>query len=811
MDTPISTMDNRSNRSITDDLDILQDLNSIVYREEDSSSSSPRSRSTSTAIVLDPTISSSMPPPSINLHNLEIESIVIAPSSVKTIEEDKHQHTVFILEIKLYHGLRWFVEKRYSDFRELHESLKRLEPSIKALSFPKRHLFRSHQTSVIEGRRIELQHYCNALLVIKPLMKSSIYPFLEVYAHMESYERKQLRRKKMVEIETLKRTLHVDVLEELVAAFTRLCVGQGNQYREYTAPTSTSSSMYKRISKHTFRRDVLGTFPDMPPNFASKFMRACTDNKPPSDITLDEFLRAMAIFLIGTIEDKISFVFHMCDHDHASKVSSTSLQNFIFSIHGRRFIQKPEVKLLLNSLFEGGRSRENKDSFIKKVLQMDTENILTLWMKRFVDVLMEPVDAALLEMQEEFNPKAQQEILASETSFSVDEITVMQKAFNQILSLSHDSRSGTEISLSRLSNMFHLGLSTTMLRRTFSLFGKRANGIDMDIFSFVCALDIASGRAEKNVEEIKVISNFEFCLFDIDSKKVLLRESLFHLLQYDLSNNGNIENHIAEFLESQKELPNRSTSTREILNEPHASTVSGSQVGLYVDHILNTFGSPISSSEENIGTKDTILCLTQEQFSQWEASISFHTAIVSLLRVSTFVELGLRPKTLSEERDIVSRCFTPYPSTPKYELVEDDEWFIIESGWYATWCAYTSVSILEKEDGSIFLDNHVIFNKRALFLSEEAKNSPSITSLEKACTTVDEHGDVLKPSYINNTILLPPPRSRSSSAANHVALSSINSIDGNFTYLKDTSLEQGKDFVIICARLWEALCAWYGK
>lgn len=70
-----------------------------------------------------------------------------------------------------------------------------------------------------------------------------------------------------------------------------------------------------------------------------RFMKAVSDRQG-SDINMDEFLRAVAIFRCGTMEDQLQFIFNMCDQDHAGKVQMSGLNNFLVSLQGRHALDR---------------------------------------------------------------------------------------------------------------------------------------------------------------------------------------------------------------------------------------------------------------------------------------------------------------------------------------------------------------------------------------------------------------------------------------------------------------------------------------
>ena len=329
------------------------------------------------------------------------------PDVVKPPSNNVKPHTVFTLEVKLESGLRWNVEKRFRDFRELHESLKKLGFSV-VLKFPKRHLFGSH---TLELRRQELEQYCLEVLRLAakgPSTRLRVSSFFEVSAHVESYERKIQRKRKFETSQRLQGLLRLDHRRACAAAFHTLV-----DARSSGSSSSIQSSSLKK-SKHflsimqesIFRRDVvLSVFPECPANFITRFLRVCpivpteiqtlTGNSlsnhhhpsspgthlnvhyhgrgyvvQPRGLTLDALLRTMAICIHGSFSDKLQLVFHMADLDHASRLTSSACLELLSVIHGHDIVVRDvNVKHWLHRhVFDRStHSRLNVSEFVSKL------------------------------------------------------------------------------------------------------------------------------------------------------------------------------------------------------------------------------------------------------------------------------------------------------------------------------------------------------------------------------------------------------------------------------------------------------------
>lgn len=764
--------------------------------------------------------------PSSSAPSFEIESVLLPSDGIKELEIDRTMHTVFAIEVRLQGGLQWIIRKRYSDFRELHDRLKRTNASVKQLYFPKRHVFRNRHQSVIEQRRSELEKYINEVLDIRPLIRVPLFNFLEVYAHMESYERKLQRHKKELESERMKNLLEPGQLEDFTAAFKRLCSSKylyhGNSKNDAhdsnhnsanstpaakqngsqpTSPAKTnglppsgasaagntpakatpeSSGATSRnsiahtegsqicISRASFRRDILGVFPDMPSSFAMRFMKAVSDRQG-SDINMDEFLRAVAILRRGTMEDRLQFVYNMCDLDHAGKVQSTGLSNFLVSLHGRHVLDRAEYRRLLSEGFDQGRLRMNSDEFVKVVNELGAYNMLVDWMDPFVDILCETADPDLLESQEEFNPAVQQKILASETRFSAKEVSILQDAFNNY----RVSGGGDTVDVDALASDFPLEMSDERFLLVFSSFGARANGSDIDVFSFVNAIAIACrGTPEEKAK-------FAFTLFaTVEGDTLMNRDDVYGMLRLDLAQNSDLENHVTAFMEKRPPTlaTTKSTSSSSLIDMgARTPSVSGSELGIFVDAIMKGHGRKRSVS----GSDAEMLTLSVDEFTEWCLKDKYEMSTLRIMREVAFIDLGLIPADKEEELAIAKGCYRAYDQS---SLIEDEYWYLIDRKWFVHWCRYIKIRVNEN------LALPAPSNTNA---GTVAGKPPAPNSNSKEPPMKDADGNYVRPKCITNYGLLTGDRR-----------------DRVLKCADD--LKMGRHFVVICEQLWMALKLWYG-
>ncbi|KAF0688031.1 Aste57867_20313 [Aphanomyces stellatus] len=710
---------------------------------------------------------------------VEIASVTLPPDGVKEVEDDKNTHTVFTLEVRLVSGLRWMIEKRYSDFREFHDRMKKANASVRNLQFPKKQYFRSKTHSVIEQRRMDLEKYLKDILAVQPLMKMPIFNFLAVYAHLESYDRKKRRQQKEVDMKRMKDLLSPDELSDVQLAFQRLCTTKSaaskvdsdipSSPKGTTTPASTpppplSSSVLVEqingvsdeancITKTAFRRDVLSVFPDMPSTFAMRFMKGFSD-KQNNEITMDEFLRAVAILRHGSKDDQLVFVFNMCDHDHLGKLQSTGLGNLLVSLYGRPVIDKPEYKRLLNELFDYGRQRLTSEDFLTALLKQPADQVALVldWMPPFMQILCETADPALLELQEDYNPLVQQKILEKETQFKNQDIPMLQDAFLTYRS----SLDGSVIDLEALGSDFPLEMSDARMTTVFSSFGPRANGVDIDIFSFVHALNIACrGTFEQKTQ-------FGFKVFSSLNNR-MTRDDLYAMMQLEVLLHTPMEKYIVSHFQDQ-------------------DIVASSQIGLFVDLILST-----------VGHEDH--CWTLQQFTEWATSRQYQIAALGIMKQAVFVDLGLIPLNKKEEIEIVKLCYRKYDPN---NLVDGENWYVIEPSWFDHWRKFVEfvptpeqftnpkpkVSPVKPMQSPEKKKEGTFSN---LMKSKPKEQSP-VDSLKPSDDILDTDNNVLRPKYIGNMPLLNKEKM--------------------FTPTDD--LVAGKNFIVVCEPIWMALKSWYG-
>jgi serine/threonine protein kinase len=111
------------------------------------------------------------------------DAYVISSAEIYSWKKKKSQdgtiYAVYCIHVALKSGLKWIVERRYSQFRELRKEINQLRPDLKVLVFPKKNWFFNLSKAALTHRLSQLNQYINALVALTPqLLEIAI--FLEV-------------------------------------------------------------------------------------------------------------------------------------------------------------------------------------------------------------------------------------------------------------------------------------------------------------------------------------------------------------------------------------------------------------------------------------------------------------------------------------------------------------------------------------------------------------------------------------------------------------------------------------------------------
>ncbi|TIA26165.1 hypothetical protein D6C81_01013 [Aureobasidium pullulans] len=92
-------------------------------------------------------------------------------------EEDGHEFALYVIEVRRQAGDQmpaavWMVTRRYSEFHELNKRLRARFPAVRNLEFPRRQTLFTLQKDFLQKRRVILEKYLKALLLIPAICRS---------------------------------------------------------------------------------------------------------------------------------------------------------------------------------------------------------------------------------------------------------------------------------------------------------------------------------------------------------------------------------------------------------------------------------------------------------------------------------------------------------------------------------------------------------------------------------------------------------------------------------------------------------------
>lgn len=102
---------------------------------------------------------------------ISIQSVVVGK------EEDGREFALYVVEVQRQAGDQmpaavWVVTRRYSEFHELHQRLRRRYPSTRDLEFPRRRVVMKLQKAFLQNRRLGLETYLQQLLRMPDVCRS---------------------------------------------------------------------------------------------------------------------------------------------------------------------------------------------------------------------------------------------------------------------------------------------------------------------------------------------------------------------------------------------------------------------------------------------------------------------------------------------------------------------------------------------------------------------------------------------------------------------------------------------------------------
>ena len=92
-------------------------------------------------------------------------------------EEDGREFALYVIEVQRQAGdqmvaATWAIARRYSEFHDLHQKLRRSYPSTRALEFPRRRVVMKLQKQFLHNRKVALENYLQQLLSMPDVCRS---------------------------------------------------------------------------------------------------------------------------------------------------------------------------------------------------------------------------------------------------------------------------------------------------------------------------------------------------------------------------------------------------------------------------------------------------------------------------------------------------------------------------------------------------------------------------------------------------------------------------------------------------------------
>ncbi|KIW10365.1 hypothetical protein PV08_11327 [Exophiala spinifera] len=102
---------------------------------------------------------------------ISIKSVVVGK------EDDGREFALYVIEVHRQAGdqmpaAAWAIPRRYSEFHDLHQKLRRRYPSTRNLEFPRRRMVMKLQKQFLQNRRLALEHYLQQLLQMPDVCRS---------------------------------------------------------------------------------------------------------------------------------------------------------------------------------------------------------------------------------------------------------------------------------------------------------------------------------------------------------------------------------------------------------------------------------------------------------------------------------------------------------------------------------------------------------------------------------------------------------------------------------------------------------------
>lgn len=83
-------------------------------------------------------------------------------------EVDGVVYAVYCIHVVLKSGMKWIIDKRYRQFRELRKEIKLVKPEMSSIKFPKKNWFFNLSKKYLKSRQTALNNFIQQLIMLKP-------------------------------------------------------------------------------------------------------------------------------------------------------------------------------------------------------------------------------------------------------------------------------------------------------------------------------------------------------------------------------------------------------------------------------------------------------------------------------------------------------------------------------------------------------------------------------------------------------------------------------------------------------------------
>lgn len=120
--------------------------------------------------------------------DLKLRTIEISSWSMRKSSHSSEEYCSYRVQVYLQSGIRWYIEKRFSEFRNLRNELNRTRPDLRSIPFPRKRWFLNTMESFIESRKVQLGEFLQRLIT-QERMPRELDPFLSISSYVEDYRR----------------------------------------------------------------------------------------------------------------------------------------------------------------------------------------------------------------------------------------------------------------------------------------------------------------------------------------------------------------------------------------------------------------------------------------------------------------------------------------------------------------------------------------------------------------------------------------------------------------------------------------------